>query len=116
MRWFDWSKISQEQLNNKLSRKFLFGEKIMVAQLFLKQGCVVPEHSHESEQLSMVITGSLRFKIGNEEISISSNQVVTIPSGVTHSVTAIEDSLVFDIFSPLRTDWLSGDDSYLRQG
>ena len=115
MQDFDWSDLPQEQLNDKLSRKFIHGEKIMVAQLFLKKGCVVPEHSHESEQMTLVLTGSLRFQFGAEEKIVGSNQAIDIPSNVKHSVVALEDTLTYDIFSPIRNDWLAGDDAYLRQ-
>jgi quercetin dioxygenase-like cupin family protein len=115
MHSFDWSQIPQEYLNEKLSRKFIHGEKIMVAQLFLKQGCVVPDHSHESEQMSLIVTGSLKFRIEEEEKILGSNQAVNIPSHVRHSVLALEDTLVYDVFSPIRQDWLSGDDAYLRK-
>ena len=63
MQDFDWSRLPQEQLNEKFSRKFVHGEKIMVAQIFLKKGCLVPEHSHESEQMTLVVTGSLRVPV-----------------------------------------------------
>jgi quercetin dioxygenase-like cupin family protein len=115
MHVFDWSQISQEQVSDKLSRKFIHGERIMVAQLFLKKGCVVPDHHHESEQISLVMAGSLRFRIGDEEKLLLSNQVVSIPSNVKHSVVALEDTLVYDLFSPIRRDWLAGDDAYLRK-
>jgi quercetin dioxygenase-like cupin family protein len=115
MQDFDWSCLPQEQLNEKFSRKFIHGEKIMVAQLFLKKGCVVPEHSHESEQMTLVVTGSLRFQFGTEENIVRSNQAMNIPSRVKHAVIALEDTLVYDIFSPIRHDWLAGDDAYLRK-
>jgi quercetin dioxygenase-like cupin family protein len=115
MHVFDWSQISQEQVSDKLSRKFIHGERIMVAQLFLKKGCVVPDHHHESEQISLVMAGSLRFRIGDQEKLLLSNQVVSIPSNVKHSVVALEDTLVYDLFSPIRRDWLAGDDAYLRK-
>jgi quercetin dioxygenase-like cupin family protein len=112
---FDWSKIPQEQLNSRFSRKFVHGEKIMVAQLFLLKGCVVPEHSHESEQLSMVVTGTLKFRLGGEERIVTTNQIVLIPSNLVHTVEALEDTLAYDIFSPIRQDWLEKTDSYLRK-
>jgi len=112
---FDWNQIPQEQLNPHFSRKFVNGEKIMIAQLFLKKGCVVPEHSHESEQLSMVVTGNVKFKLDGEERIVTSNQMVLIPSNKVHSVEALEDTLVYDIFSPIRVDWLEKTDSYLRK-
>jgi quercetin dioxygenase-like cupin family protein len=58
--------------------------------------------------------GSLRFNIGGEEKVLESNQAVNIPSHLKHSVVALEDTLAYDIFSPIRHDWLAGDDAYLR--
>ena len=115
MQDFDWSRLPQEQLNEKFSRKFIHGEKIMVAQIFLKKGCLVPEHSHESEQMALVVTGSLRFQFGPVEKVVGTNQAINIPSNVKHAVVALEDTLAFDIFSPIRHDWLAGDDAYLRK-
>jgi len=115
MTHFDWSQIPQEQLNSRFSRKFVNGEKIMLAQLFLLKGCIVPEHSHESEQLSMVVTGTLKFKLDGEERILTTNQMVLIPSNIVHAVEALEDTLVYDIFSPIRRDWLEKTDSYLRK-
>lgn len=115
MQEYDWSRLPQEHLNEKFSRKFIHGEKVMVAQIFLRQGCVVPEHSHESEQMTLVITGLLRFQFGAEEKVVGSNQAMNIPSNIKHSVIALEDTLAYDIFSPIRHDWLAGDDAYLRK-
>ena len=115
MQDFDWSRLPQEQLNEKLSRKFIHVEKIMVAQIFLKKGCLVPEHSHESEQMALIVTGSLRFQFGPVEKVVGTNQAINIPSNVKHAVVALEDTLAYDIFSPIRHDWLAGDDAYLRK-
>jgi quercetin dioxygenase-like cupin family protein len=114
MQDFDWSRLPQEQLNEKFSRKFIHGEKIMVAQLFLKKGCVVPEHSHESEQMALVVIGSLRFQFGTEEKIVGSNQAMNIPSRVKHAVSLWKTHWSMT-FSPIRHDWLAGDDAYLRK-
>jgi unsaturated pyranuronate lyase len=115
MKQFDWSQLPQEHLNEKLARKFLSGDKITLAQLFLKRGCIVPEHSHPSEQISMIVTGSLRFDLEGRSVILKSNQLISIPSDVSHTVEAIEDTLVYDIFAPVREDWIKGDDAYLRR-
>jgi len=41
--------------------------------------------------------------------------VLLIPSNVPHRVVALEDSLALDVFSPVRVDWLTGKDDYLRR-
>ena len=115
LKHFDWNQVAQENLNQNLSRKFVNGEKIMVAQLFLKQGCLIPEHSHESEQMCFVVTGCLKFMLEGKELIIRGNELLNIPSRITHSVEALEDTLTYDIFSPIRQDWIEGNDAYLRK-
>jgi quercetin dioxygenase-like cupin family protein len=115
MKHLDWGLIPQEQLNDKLSRKFISGERITIAQLFLHKGCLVPEHSHESEQICLVMTGSLKFHVEGQIQLVKTHQMLQIPSNLRHSVEALEDSMVYDIFSPVRQDWVDGDDNYLRK-
>ena len=118
VRHHPWSDVPTEQLTDLLSRKLITGDRMMIAQVFLKQGCVVPRHSHDNEQLTYILEGSLRFWIGEdgaEEIVVKAGEVLYIPSNVPHMAEAIEDTLDVDIFSPPRADWLDGSDSYLRQ-
>jgi quercetin dioxygenase-like cupin family protein len=104
-----------EQVTDLFSRQFFTGEKITLAFLTIKAGCVVPTHAHESEQFSYVISGALQFRIGDEELVVRSGEVVQIPSHVPHSATALEETTGIDIFSPIRMDWLDGSDDYLRK-
>jgi quercetin dioxygenase-like cupin family protein len=80
----------------------------------LKQGCVVPMHHHESEQLTWVRSGELRLIVGGVPHTVSAGSVLTIPSQVPHSAEALTDVRALDIFSPTRLDWINGTDSYLR--
>ena len=41
--------------------------------------------------------------------------MLVIPPHMPHKVEALEDTDVTDIFSPVREDWLRGDDAYLRR-
>ena len=42
-------------------------------------------------------------------------EVLRIPPNVPHSAEALEDCVGVDLFSPVREDWRSGDDAYLRR-
>jgi quercetin dioxygenase-like cupin family protein len=110
-----WDGIEKEQLNPLSSRQVIHGETMTVARMHLRKGCLVPEHSHDNEQISMVEQGSLHFKIGGAERILSAGELVRIPPNVPHSVKALEDSLAVDLFSPPRQDWIRGDDAYLRK-
>jgi quercetin dioxygenase-like cupin family protein len=111
---YRWADIPGEQLNPLLSRKLITGDRVMVSELELKKGCVVPAHHHENEQVTYVLRGALKFEVNGKEIILYQGDVLHIPSNVVHSAIALEDTLDLDIFSPPRQDWLDGTDQYLR--
>jgi quercetin dioxygenase-like cupin family protein len=107
-----------EQVTDKLDRKLITGDRMMIAHVFLKKGCVVPKHSHENEQLTYILEGALHFKLGDdqrEEVTVSAGEVLHIPSNLPHEARALEDTLDVDVFSPPREDWLNKTDAYLRR-
>jgi quercetin dioxygenase-like cupin family protein len=76
----------------------------------------VPEHHHESEQITYILDGALKFELEGREVVVHKGEVLRIPSYVPHRAVALEDTLDLDIFAPIRIDWLKKDDAYLRRG
>lgn len=114
-----WDALPLENLNPLLDRRLITGERMMVAQVLLKKDCVVPKHHHENEQISYVVSGAIRFLLGedqDEEVIVRAGEVLVIPSNLPHCAIALEDTVDVDIFCPPRQDWLDGSDAYLRQG
>jgi quercetin dioxygenase-like cupin family protein len=111
-----WAEIKEEKLNDKITRKLAVGKNAMVGRLHLEKGAVVPPHKHVAEQITMVMSGALKFTIDGKDTTVLAGEVFIIPPNVVHSAVALEDSDDIDAFSPLRVDWLTGDDSYLRTG
>lgn len=77
----------------------------------------MPQHAHENEQVTYVISGALRFWLGDpagQPIDIKSGEVLHIPSGMPHRVETLEDTTEIDVFSPPRQDFLCRIDTYLR--
>jgi quercetin dioxygenase-like cupin family protein len=116
MEYISWESVPLEIMSDMISRKIVTGDKAMVAQVFLKKDAVVPEHHHESEQITYILEGALKFEIEGKEIVVRKGEVLSIPSNVPHRAVALEDTIDLDIFSPIRTDWLSKNDAYLRRG
>ena len=116
MEYQTWESVPLEVMSDMISRKIVTGDKAMVAQVFLKKDAVVPEHYHESEQITYILEGALKFEIEGKEIVVRKGEVLSIPSNVPHRAVALEDTVDLDIFSPIRTDWLSKNDAYLRRG
>jgi quercetin dioxygenase-like cupin family protein len=116
MEHFSWATVPKEVLSPTIARKIITGERAMVAQVFIAKGGIVPRHQHESEQITCILEGALEFEIEGRRIVVRAGEVLHIPSNVPHAAVALEDTLDLDIFSPIRTDWLSKDDAYLRRG
>jgi quercetin dioxygenase-like cupin family protein len=115
--FYRWTDIPKESLSPTLDRRLITGERIMLAHVYLKKGCIVPTHSHENEQVTYILEGALRFWLGEdglEERVVRAGEVLHIPSNLPHKAEALEDTLDVDVFSPPRKDWLDGTDSYLR--
>jgi quercetin dioxygenase-like cupin family protein len=115
VRLYRWDEIALEKVTEVISRKFITGHREMLAQVYLKRGAVVPMHSHDSEQLSYVLQGALRFLVGGESITVREGEVLHIPSWVEHQAEALEDTFELDVFSPIRQDWLDKTDDYFRK-
>jgi quercetin dioxygenase-like cupin family protein len=82
------------------------GDHVTLAIVELDPNAAVPEHTHPSEQNGMVITGEMRFRVGEEERLLGPGGTWRILGGVPHSATAGPDgAVVIDVFSPIRSDW-----------
>jgi quercetin dioxygenase-like cupin family protein len=115
----NWSDIPLEELNPLLSRQFVSGASGTIAHIHLKKGCIVPTHVHHNEQFSAVITGAMRFTLNPDGearvFDLAPGDLLIIPGNVPHMAEALEDTLNLDVFTPVREDWESGNDAYLRR-
>lgn len=116
--FYRWDDMEKEKVTDLLDRRLITGDRMMLAHVYLKKGCVVPRHQHENEQLTYVLEGALHFYIGEDEkkeVVIRAGEVLHIPSWVWHKAVALEDTLDVDVFSPPRADWIAKTDDYLRK-
>jgi quercetin dioxygenase-like cupin family protein len=82
------------------------GERITFAVVELEPDAVVPEHRHPNEQIGMVISGEVRFRVGDDERHLQPGGTWRILSNVPHScVVGPEGAVLIDVFSPIRADW-----------
>jgi len=105
-----WDEIALEKVTEMISRKIVSGEREMLAQIYLKRGALVPMHAHESEQMTYILQGALKFFIEGEEITVREGEVLHIPSRMPHQAEALEDTLELDVFSPIRSEWVDSAD------
>src|ERR687891_336281 len=112
---YRWDELALEKVTEMISRKIITGEREMLAQIYLKKGALVPMHNHESEQITYVLQGALKFLINGEEITVREGEVLHIPSWLEDQGEALGDNFRLDLFSPIRQDWLDGTDTYFHR-
>jgi quercetin dioxygenase-like cupin family protein len=114
MKLYNWDQITEDRLNPLATRQMIHGSNLTVARLRTRKGSLVPTHSHANEQITTVEQGAMLFVTPTEKIVVRAGESLCIPPNVPHSVESLEDCVVVDIFSPVREDWVRGDDAYLR--
>jgi unsaturated pyranuronate lyase len=92
------------------------GQELTLAVVELDPGAAVREHSHANEQLGIVLTGSMSFRVGGETRELEAGGTWTIPSNTPHEATAgPEGAVVIDVFAPPRSDWNALERGELRE-
>ena len=82
------------------------GERVTLAVIELDPDSVVPEHSHEAEQLGVLVAGLLEFRIGDETRRVEPGGTWRIAAHVPHDVKAGSDGAVaVEVFAPPRPEW-----------
>jgi quercetin dioxygenase-like cupin family protein len=82
------------------------GERCALAVVELDAGSVVREHSHENEQLGIVLRGSVTFRVDEEVRDLGPGDTWRIPANAPHEVhTGPDGAVVIDVFAPPRDDW-----------
>jgi quercetin dioxygenase-like cupin family protein len=102
----DLDAIGPQDIWDGVSVRAVHGERITLGVVELEPNSVVPEHGHENEQLGIVLSGSLTFRIGDQSRELGPGGTWCIPANAPHEVTTgPEGAVVLDVFAPTRDDW-----------
>ena len=113
-----WDEVPTELVTPLMERKIVSGDKMMIARMKFKDGFLVPLHSHINEQITQVVSGTMRFWFGDDKsqvMDLHAGDVIVIPENVPHEALMIGDVEEIDSWAPPRADWLDGTDDYLRK-
>ena len=114
----NWQDVELETVNSRMKRRIVTGERMTVARIYFSVGFLVPQHSHENEQITQVVSGMMRFRFGEdraEVIDLGPGDIVVIPPNIPHEALCIGDVEEIDMWAPRREDWLNKTDDYLRK-
>jgi quercetin dioxygenase-like cupin family protein len=108
MQTYKWDTVEVEHLAENIRRRMIVGTKEMLVRWEFTRGATAARHSHPHEQIVVMVFGKLKLIVGDAEIIMGNDDIVVIPPNMPHEALALEDTVVIDIFSPLREDFLGG--------
>ena len=102
----DLGAVAPQRIWEGVAGRTVHGERVTFSLIELDPGVKVPEHSHENEQLGIVLEGSLTFAVDGETRELGPGQAWCITGHRPHSVVSGADGAVLvEVFSPVREDW-----------
>lgn len=103
----DWTKIPVEQIAEGIKRQMVVGENVMVCRFTFAPFVVTDVHTHPHEQMTLVVSGKVRFTIDGLTVIAAPGDVLHFPPHNEHGATMLDEEVVLiDIFSPIREDFL----------
>ena len=87
-------------------KNLIHGERTHMTEVKVKKGSIIPEHQHPQEQTGYLVSGSLRFFGADGDTIVRPGDSWNFAGGEPHGAEALEDSLVIEVFSPIREDYL----------
>ncbi len=67
----DWDQMEAEEITELYTRKVARGESLTVARIEVKEGAITHPHSHENEEMILVLKGSWRFQLPSGEVTVN---------------------------------------------
>ncbi len=110
MPFFSWKTIikdveSSESLPAGMSRQAITLGDVMIALHEAFPNLTCTPHSHASGQITYMLKGKLKMRIGEEERILVPGDFAYIPPNIEHSIESGDEYvLALDIFSPPRPD------------
>jgi len=87
-------------------KTLVYGEKTLLSEFRIGQGNSLPKHFHPCEQTGYMVSGSMLFTIGEETYEVNPGDSWSVLSNVEHSAVAVKDSVIIEVFSPVREEYL----------
>jgi quercetin dioxygenase-like cupin family protein len=98
----------QSSPENGLKRRVLaYNDKLFVAEHEMVKGWVGKVHSHPHDQAVYIVRGHLRLTCDGRTFDVRAGDTFAVRGGVEHGASALEDSVVVDVFTPCREDYIA---------
>ncbi len=99
------SELKKKLLTEGIVGQYVHGDSTTLGWVTIKAGRKLPAHHHPHEQITLMLEGKMEMQIGDETFLLEPGVVKVIPANTPHSAIAHSDSVLIDVFSPVREDY-----------
>jgi quercetin dioxygenase-like cupin family protein len=89
-----------------IRRIMAYNDKLFLAEHQMVAGWAGSVHSHVHDQVVYVVRGHLRVSCQGKTFDLRTGDSFVVRGGVEHGASAVDDSVVIDIFTPCRQDYI----------
>jgi quercetin dioxygenase-like cupin family protein len=114
MNQYNWDRVRESKMpsvEGDVLRRFVEGEQMTVGRVSFTAGATTEPHRHHNEQFSIVLSGRMEFTVEGKSVIVGQGEVLHLEANELHGAKALEPSVVMDVFSPPRTDWVQPEES-----
>ncbi|MBV8987884.1 MAG: cupin domain-containing protein [Solirubrobacterales bacterium] len=100
-----WNGVEPFEFVDGVSLHAIGGDQVLLCRVRYEPGKRVRRHSHEdTEQLMVVIDGSVTMTIGEETRQLGAGDVVCVNRGIEHELYSAEGVTFFEALAPVPLD------------
>src|ERR1700732_2090406 len=89
-----------------IRRVMAYNDKLFLAEHRMVEGWVGSVHSHVHDQVVYIVRGHLKVAWQGKTFDVRAGDSFVVRGGVEHGASAVEDSVVIDIFTPCRGGYI----------
>ena len=94
-------------LDGGMERRILaYDDSLMAVEVGFETGAEGAPHTHPHTQISYVLSGSFRYTVEGESVTLNPGDSIAVPSGLVHGTVCLEKGVLLDVFTPKRDDFL----------
>lgn len=105
MHSFDTKSLKGQEKRPGFTGRFIHSDYMTVAHWEIKKGSLLEAHSHPHEQITFILSGKILFKTAEGNATLETRQGAIFAPEETHEGVVLEDSIVIDLFNPVREDF-----------
>lgn len=102
-----YESVTGQDIGGGITRRILaHSGNMMIVEAAFRKGAVGTAHRHPHEQVSYILSGSFQYTMEGEVYELRQGDTYYVPPEALHGAVALEDSVILDIFTPQREDFL----------